>query len=52
MPDMIPEFICRSCERDVEEDGATRVDCAAGRFGTDDPDCCEDCGGCFCDGAC
>jgi len=43
---------CPTCSGPLDADGGSTTECAAGRFGTDDDGCCEDCGGCYCDGAC
>lgn len=43
---------CEDCSGDLDEDGTSTTECAAGRYGTDDDNCCSTCGGCLCDGAC
>ncbi len=43
---------CPDCHGPIDIDGVTDKQCAAGRRGTDNLNCCSTCGGCFCDGAC
>ncbi len=43
---------CPDCHGPIDIDGASDTQCAAGRYGTDNPNCCSTCGGCQCDGAC
>ena len=44
--------VCDTCQMRVDSDGDSLTDCAAGRYGRGEDGCCEDCGGCNCDGAC
>lgn len=43
---------CEDCSGGLDEDGTSTTECTAGRYGTDDENCCSTCGGCLCDGAC
>ena len=46
------ERSCVDCGGGLDHDGDSTTESAAGRYGTDNDQCCTTCGGCLCDGAC